>query len=727
MKLNKKLKLDKIVAAPNLVEMMDTDDVKMIGQDVLEHYNRDESSRSGWKEKYKVGMELALQVVEHKSEPWDGASNVKFPLITVAALNFHARAYPALVDTDDLVKCMIWNDDADGKMTDQGNRIGRHMTWQNIEQDEGWEEETDKLLLSLPIVGTCFKKRYFDPFMRHQRSVCVLPQDLCVNYWTKGDINLGPRATYRLKMLPNDIHSRVVHGIFDGLEEGLKEQPGDNGDMTAEMVADRRQGLIKPADDDSNTPISFLEQLCWYDLDGDGYSEPYVATVELMTGRLRRLVARFLKSGIVKRGDKVEYIEPQRIYQKYELIPSPDGGYYGLGFGGLLGPINESVNSALNILFDSGTMCASSGGFLGRGAKFRGGDKLFKPWEWKTVDSTGDDLRKNLIQLPVRDPSTVLFQLLTFLVGYGERVASASEIQVGDGDGQNVKAGVAETLNENGARIYNAIYKRIWRADRDSYRMQFDLNRNFLVADRDYQMLINGPTKMIEATDYLPPITRIAIRPSADPTATSQQQAIANADFVFGMSLKVPGFNRYQSTLLSLRARKIRGINLVYPAPVDPKTGQPVPDYPAPPDPKMLEVQIKQQAGQLAAQKLQHDIESDQGELQMNMQLNQAKIVELQAQSNLQNSQAAALGQGHAVGAMQVQLQAAELRQKQMAERASQLQTAHESIAKLIDSHQQRQSDVQQRTADRAHEAMLTLTQHAHEKEMQANEPSASE
>lgn len=725
----KKYNLDKILSSSNIAEMLDDTDADNIGDDVLEHFRTDVSSRSGWELKYKDSMRLAMQIAERKSQPWDGASNVKFPLLTIAALNFHARAYPQLVDTNDLVKCVIYADDPKGELLAQATRISNHMTWQNIEQDQDWESQQDKLLLALPILGTIHKKQYFDPFCLHNKTELCMPQDFVVNYWAKGNINFEGRATHKRNFYPNEVHARVLRGYFSKLPDNQKESPGLNPpdeENVGREVSDKRQGLTAPAerDDDTNQPIAFLEQICWYDLDGDGCAEPYIATVERDGGRLRRLVARFFKSGIAKEGNRVLTIVPFQMFTKYGFIPSPDGGYMDLGFGQLLGPLNESVDTAINMLFDAGTMSTANGGFLGRGAKFRGGDKQFKPWEWKTVDSTGDDLRKNLVQLPTKEPSMVLFQLLEYLVTYSERIASATEIQAGSGDGQNVKAQTAQILNENGARVYAATYKRIWRSDRDSYRVQFDLNQLYLKTDAMFPLLTSGTTKMINANDYDPPVTRVSIRPSADPTVVSRAELIAAAEQTLVMSMKAPGFNRYQTMLQWLKARKTPNIDVIYPAPVDDK-GQPAADYPSPPDPKMLDVQIKEKRLQLDTMTAQNEMQIEIQNAQREMGESQAKIVLLRAQALQAQAEAGAVNQGHAVGAMQVQLQAEELHQAKLQMYLDRMNRMHDNIAKLVDNHRDRAFEATQTTKAQQHELTMQESDQAHEKAINATKPTA--
>jgi chaperonin GroES len=645
MELKRKLDLNEIVSAPNVADLMELEDVSALGNEVLEGFRADLQSRGQWEEMYAAAMKLTLQVTEQKSEPWMGAANVKFPLVTIAAMHYAAKAYPLLIRGVDLVKCRVI-----GKVTPEkqsrADRIAAHMSYQLLEQDAGWEAEMDKLLMVQGIMGCAFKKSYFDAFCGHNKSVLVNPQDLVVNYWLKGDLNEGPRATHRFNYSKNQVHERVKRGFYSDFDLVGSTVVTSTSPLTE--ARDKREGLTRPADDDT-TPVTILEQLCWYDLDGDGYAEPYVATVEEVSGKLRRLVARFNKSDITRNDDNdVVRIEPVCIYTKYGLIPAPDGGFYDLGFGRLLGPINDSVNTMLNQVIDAGTMSHYGGGFLGRGTRFRGGQYTFKPQEWKQVDSPGDDLRKNIVPLPVREPSRVLVELLMYLVGYGERIASANDVQVGENVGQNTPAATAQMMNENGARVFSAIYKRDWRSFRDELRVLYRLNQVYLQADAEFENLTNGAEAIVHVDDYMGPPTDV--RPAADPTMVNSAKAVEDTAMVMGLAFKLPGFNRYLSVRRHLEARGIQDIDEVFPVP---EGG----DLQAPPDPKMLQIQIDQQRLELEKQELAADLQTTQIELQQAIAEGQARIMKLHSEAMKLQAEAKGVEQGHMIGFLQAQMQ----------------------------------------------------------------------
>ncbi len=212
---------------------------------------------------------------------------------------------------------------------------------------------------------------------------------------------------------------------------------------------------------------------------------------------------------------KIISIKPTNYFTKFSFIPSPDGGIYDLGFGTFLGPINEAVSTGVNQLLDMGTMQNSIGGFLGRGAKIRGGIYTMAPWEWKRVDSTGDDLQKSLVPYPTRQPLDVTLKLIGLLIDYANRIAGTVETQVGENPGQNTPAETARTTNENGMQMFNMIFKRVWRSLKEEFKKLYGLNAMYL---RTHQTF--GPnSEMVMREDYIGDPDQIA--PVANPAVTS--------------------------------------------------------------------------------------------------------------------------------------------------------------------------------------------------------------
>lgn len=615
---------EKAIHAPNLCDRFSDRDLLTIGEWCHHQYEQDQQSRRQWLERNKAGMKLALQVQEQKSFPWPNAANIKFPLVTIAALQFHARAYPALVDGAHIVKMRVPGEDPSGALTQAALRIEDHMSWQVLEQDEGWEEDTDKALLNVSIVGCGFKKSYFSSAKGHNVSEFVQAKDLVVNYWTR-NINEAMVKSHIIPFFRNDIVSRVRTGVFrDVLEEGWYKEFPQNYQDYSDQGQDERQG-VSPPEPSEATPFNFVEQHCWIDLDNDGYAEPYIITFEESSGYIVRMVLRFGRIEDIEYNKKHEIIRinADEYFTKIPFIPSPDGGFYDIGFGVLLGPLNESVDSAMNQLFDAGTLANTAGGFLGRGAKLRGGRYSFSPFQWNNVEVTGGDLQKNVFPLPVRQPSEVLFNLLTFVVDYASRISGATESMTGVNPGQNTPAETNRTTVEQGQKVYSAIFKRIWRSMKQEFKKLYSLNSVYLPAT----VTFGSNANKVSRSDYL--MSPGSVVPAADPFIISDTARIQQATVLRNAAETNYGYDRDAVERIFLRALGIKDAKAVYPGMQ--KMGNP------PPSEKLQIEQMRQQA----AQAQRHtDILKFMADLQETRRVNDARIAEMMAKADAYQAQA---------------------------------------------------------------------------------------
>lgn len=603
-------------AAANLTSRFSDDDLTKIGQWCWEGYDRDKTSRADWEKRTNAAMDLALQLVRAKNFPWPDCSNVAFPLVTIAALQFHSRAYPALVSAPDIVKCQVNGEDPGGHLFERATRIAAHMSYQVLEQDRSWEEQHDALLINIPIVGCAFKKSYFNARERHNTSELVLARDLVLNYWSKS-VDAAERKTHCIQLSHNDIRERCLRGIYrDVLEEGWYTGVAQAPATTAQGTnVDRRQGVTPPQPDET-TPFNVKEQHVSADLDDDGYAEPYIITFEENSKCVLRIVCRFARwpEDVEQTlGGKIIRIRATEYFTKYPFIPSPDGGIYDVGFGILLGPINETVNDLINKLNDAGTMQVTAGGFLGRGAKIRGGVYTFAPFQWARVDSTGDDLKKSIFPLPVNAPSEVLFNLLTMLVGYANRIPGTTEVMVGETPGQNTPAETSRNAMEQGLKLYHAIFKRIWRAMKDEFKKLYVLNALYLPARSSYG---DGKTSLRE--DYLGDPNEVC--PAADPNIVSDAMELQRIGAIKQSAATTPGYDVEQLERRFLKALKIDGIDQLYPGPSKIPSG--------PPEKIQLET-MKQEGKNLDRQWEQEKFAAT---LMEEQRLNAAQITKLEAE-----------------------------------------------------------------------------------------------
>ncbi len=619
MELSTKLKIDESVyKATNLVDRFSKEDLAKIGLEIWDGYNRDELTRVEWKRRMQAAMNLALQVSKEKNFPWPNAANVIFPLVTIAALQFSARAYSNTITGTDVVRYRVVGEDTSGQLAARAERIGRHMSWQVLEEDEAWEEQHDRLLINLGIVGTAFKKSYFSPSLGHNVSELILAQDLVMDYFAKS-VESCSRKTQIIRLYRNEMHERCMSGIFDKsiLNEPWFEKSAVIPVSTDQAGKDQRTGMSVPQSD-SATPFTVYEQHCYFDFDGDGYAEPYIITIEHSSKAVLRIVARFDTENDIKRddNDRIISIRATEYYTKYSFIPSPDGGIYDIGFGILLGPINEAVNTGINQLLDSGTMQNSIGGFLGKGAKIRGGQYTMAPWEWKRVDSTGDDLRKNMVPFPERQPSVVMYQLLGLLINYSDRVAGTTDTMVGVSPGQNTPAETTRTVTEQGMQIFSVIFKRVWRSMKEEFKKLHALNAVYLPTKVQFG---TSAKNVIRREDYAGNPNYVC--PVADPNITSQAARVQQAVMIRQGAGMVSGYDTAAVERSYLKALRVENIDEIYPGPDK---------VPPIPNPKM---QVEEMKLKGKAMTLEHQKQTFLIDLLSKREKTTAEILKLHAES----------------------------------------------------------------------------------------------
>lgn len=638
--------IDKFIALKNIAEELDDQVLKDMGYRLKEWFDDDEETRRPWLHKSEEYLKLATQVVERKSFPWPDSSNVKFPLLTTAAMQFQARAYPALVPGPNLVTGLVVGADPDGKKHLSADRVGKHMSYQLLYEMQDWEEDMDKMCLMLPIIGCIFKKSYYDPEKGTNCSDIVLPQDFVVDYYAKNleDASRKSHIIYRNK---NKILEKQRAGIYLECDLG---QPTMTDKPFANLL-DSKEPKLSPA-----TPHKLIECHCWWDLDEDGYEEPYIVTFHYESAQILRIVARFGVKDVQKSADgkKIAKITPKEYFTKFGFIPNPDGSIYDLGFGLLLGGINETVNTLTNQLLDSGTINNLQSGFLGKGIRVRAGNSRFSPGEWKPVDFTGDDIKKHIFPLPTKEPSDVLFKLLETLVTSGKELASIAEIFVGKMPGQNTPATTTMATIEQGLKVFTAIYKRIYRALDKEYKKLYDLNAIHM--DTEVYLQIADPNDpngvKVYKQDYAEGMT---VKPNADPNVVSNAQKLMKVQAIGPlMSLGTIDPKWYTKKFLEANEFDDGDVSLAM-------------NYQAPPSPEMQQMQMEgqlkaqdaQQKSQVFATKAQMDMASDNQETK-----NKAVIANLRAQEE-QTKVLGAVVQAKADLHMQAQQHTQELTHKE--------------------------------------------------------------
>ena len=579
----------------NLARRLGQDELDRIGMQVVREYEIDANSRKDWEDLAEASMKFTLQQTQQKDFPWQNASNVIFPLLSQAATEFGARAYPAVVQGNRVVKGVVWGSDRGTPMKDdEGNpigaaspgppggqpappqwlippgekraradRISEHMSWQLLVEMKEWETQTDQLLHQLPVIGGGARKTYRNHAEGRQESLFVSLMNLVWNYRATS-FETAPRHTEKMLVYPHEIveYERAEldqygEGMWLALQYGVGDGSGDT-----KVGFQERSG-----DDlgDEDAPHLFLEQHRRLDLDDDGYSEPYVVTVHKRSGKVVRIVARYEEEGITasEDGETIMRIEPVDYYSLIRFLPSIDGGSYPIGLGHLVKPLNEAINTTLNQMFDAGTLQNAGGGFIGEELGIASGQVLFQVGRYVRVKTRGQSIRDSVFPIPFQGASPVLFQLLGFLVEAAKQVAGVQNVLVGDAAVANAPPTTILALIEQGLGFYTAIIKRVFRGLTSEYEKLHRLNRKYLTEKTQFQL--GDEEKEIGPDDYK---FSGGVTTVADPRMTTDMQRLGRANLL--MSFKDdPLINQREIRQRTLEAANIERIEDVM-APPDP-------------------------------------------------------------------------------------------------------------------------------------------------------------
>ena len=476
------------------------DDLSKLGRAVKDGYNADLESLDDLHSVWDESLKLATQVLEKKTFPFEKASNIIYPIITEAAINFNAIMYPNVMADGNICKAKVIGDDEGqpviqmvqtpqgmipqpvidpqtGQVAMQGvgmkaklaSTVSAAINYQINEDMIGWEEELDKMLIMLPIIGCMFKKVYFDELEGKVCSDLLLPHYFVVNFGAK-NLESAPRMTQVLKMYEYEIQDKINSGLFYDLDYRVGE---------SEFPDNKTQKTTSLPTDDIMKPHMVLEQHIRYDLDGDGYAEPLIVFYHYDSGKVMRVEENYdIKAALMNPEGKIIYAKPKTYFVKFGFIPNPRGGFYDIGFGQLLLGLNTGINTIINQCIDAGTLSVAGGGFIGRGVRMKAGTLRFKPAEWKIIETTGASLKENIFPMPYNEPSPVLFQLLGLLIESAEKIGSMRDI-LGREAASNQTATTTLSLIEQGVKSLKAISKRIFRGVKNELKLIFELNQKY--------------------------------------------------------------------------------------------------------------------------------------------------------------------------------------------------------------------------------------------------------
>jgi len=501
----------------NLAEFIDDTELGRISSEMVSEVQEDINSRKEWEDQYKSGLELLGMNYEDRAEPFEGASGIVHPLLAESVTQFQAQAYRELLPAGGPVKTAIIGQETP-EVTAQAERVKNFMNYQITYEMEEYDPELDQMLFYLPIVGSSFKKVYFDPSLQRAVSKFVHAEDLIVPY-NATDLKTSTRICHVIRMDSNEIRKLQLSGFYKDIELPTSDSEGANYDEVRETIKDI-EGI--------HSESSYNEELTLYeihtDLDLPGFEDqnqmgentglkmPYIVTIVEKSGEVLSIKRNFNEADPLR--SKIPY------FVHYKFLPGL--GFYGFGLTHMIGGLSRASTSILRQLIDAGTLSNLPAGFKARGARIRDDETPLNPGEFRDVDMVGMDLRQAIMPLPFKEPSQTLYSLLGTLIDSGRRFASMADMKVGDMQG-NSPVGTTMAIMERGTKVMSAIHKRLHYSQKIEFKI---LARIFAMGAPIYPYQVPGAPPEIKQSDF---DQRIDVLPVSDPNIFSMSQRIALA------------------------------------------------------------------------------------------------------------------------------------------------------------------------------------------------------
>ena len=507
----------------NLAEDIDEGELAEIVGDLLGEFEEDISSRKDWIQTYVDGLELLGMKVEDRTEPWPGACGVYHPLMSEALVKFQAETMMETFPASGPVKTQIIGRETPEK-TEAASRVRDDMNYQLTEKMVEYRPEHERMLWGLGLSGNAFKKVYYDPSLARQVSIFVPAEDVVVPYGAS-NLQTCERVTHVMRKTPNELKKLQVAGFYLDVDLG---DPVDTFDEVEKKIAER-MGFRASSDD----RFKILEMHVDIDLpgyededeDGDktGIALPYVVTIEKNTSTVLAIRRNWHPDDETK--------QKRNHFVHYSYIPG--FGFYAFGLIHLIGAFAKSGTSIIRQLVDAGTLSNLPGGFKTKGLRVKGDDTPIAPAEWRDVDVASGTMRDNIMPLPYKEPSQVLFTLLGTIVEEGRRFASAADLQVADMSA-NSPVGTTLAILERSLKVMSAVQARIHYAMRQEFQLLRDIIRDYTPEEYDYEP--DDATPRAKRSDY----DMVAVVPVSDPNAATMAQKVVQYQAVMQLAQGAP-------------------------------------------------------------------------------------------------------------------------------------------------------------------------------------------
>ena len=543
----------------NLAESLDDKLLAEIAGELLEDFEDDIAARKDWIQTYVDGLELLGMRIEERTEPWEGACGVYHPLLSEALVKFQAETIMETFPAAGPVKTQIIGKETPEKK-DAATRVQEDMNYQLTDVMTEYRPEHERMIWGLGLSGNAFKKVYFDPALNRQVSMFIPAEDLVVPYGASS-LEQSPRVTHVMRKTENEVRRLQHAGFYRDVDLG---DASSSLDEVEKKIAEK-MGFRATTDD----RYKLLEMHVDLDLAGfedkeDGESTgialPYVVTIDKDSEIILS----------IRRNWRPEDDTHQKRQHFVHYGYVPGFGFYCFGLIHLVGAFAKSGTSLIRQLVDAGTLSNLPGGFKTRGLRIKGDDTPIAPGEWRDADVPSGALKDNLMSLPYKEPSQVLYSLLGTIVEEGRRFASAADMKVSDMSA-NSPVGTTLAILERTLKVMSAVQSRIHYSMKQELKLLKEIIRDYTPEEYDYEPEEGSPKA--KQSDY----DLVTVIPVSDPNAATMAQKIVQYQAVLQLAQGAPQiYNLPQLHRQMLDVLGIRNAQKLIPLQEDRKPKDPI-------------------------------------------------------------------------------------------------------------------------------------------------------
>ena len=540
----------------NMANDMEEEELQEIAATVIDNYRADKDSRADWESMFERGFDLLGLKIEDTSEPFEGACTAVHPMLIESAVKFQSKAIQEMFPANGPVRTQIL-----GKQTperqQQSNRVKDFMNYQVTEQMPEYFDETERMLFHLPLIGSAFKKVYYDANLKRPVSEFIPIDQFYVSYYAS-NLSKADRYTHVIYRSPVDLAKDMRTGIYDDID--LPEASYPSPTSLSEKM-DTILGLS--VTEDSDPQYTLLEQHCYLEIEED-YALPYIITVEEQSQKVLSIRRNYKKND--KNQEKVSH------FVHYRFVPG--FGFYGFGLMHFLGNLTMTATAAMRSLVDAGQFANLPGGFKAKGVRLVGDNEPISPGEFKEIEATGVDLSKAIIPLPYKEPSNTLFQMLGFVTAAGQKFADSTEQIVSDAASYG-PVGTTMALLEASSKFFSSIHKRLHKSQKEEFKILARIDYEYLPSEYPYEVPYAEQSVFKKDFDG-----RVDVIPVSDPNIPSNAHRMMLAQMALQMAQQSPPgmFNVEELNRTILNAANMPNIEQILPPKKKPQAMDPVSD-----------------------------------------------------------------------------------------------------------------------------------------------------